>query len=160
MGFKDDEIGLLTHDDDGDADIRTFKEMVTNKAGSGAATGALAGAGGGALWAVGVAAGIIPAIGPVIAGGVLAVVAVSASAGASSGAFLGTLVGLGIDDEESAYYDEEFRQGRTIVLVKAAGRTLEAYTTLQKHNSKNKYATTYMNVTPALEKAASTTDHF
>ncbi len=121
-GFSDRAIGLLTHDKDGDPDVTSFKELEGNKGLTGAAIGVATGAGGGALWALGIAAGILPAIGPVIAGGLLAAVAASAAAGAGAGALVGSLVGLGVSDEEAAYYDEEFRKGRTIVVIRDTGR--------------------------------------
>ena len=83
--FADTEIGLLTHDKDGDPDVKSFKAMEGSHAGAGAAIGAAAGAGGGALYALGIAAGLLPAIGPVIAGGVLLAVAASAASVAAAG---------------------------------------------------------------------------
>lgn len=135
--FSDRKIGLLTHDKDGDPDVKSFRDMEGNKAGSGAAIGAVAGAGGGTLWALGIAAGILPAIGPVIAGGILAAVAASAASGAAAGAVVGSLVGLGVTDEEAAYYDEEFKKGRTIVVVQTDDRTDLAATILRGQNSEN-----------------------
>jgi len=143
-GFDDDDIGLLTHDKDGDADVKTFKDMTGNKAGTGAVAGAAAGAGGGALWAAGIAAGILPAIGPVIAGGILAAVAASAGIGAAAGTLIGALTGMGVTDEEAAYYDEEFKQGKTVVVVKTTSKAIEAYRVLHKHESQNKFASHYL----------------
>lgn len=143
-GFDDDQIGLLTHDKDGDPDVKTFKDMTGNKAGTGAAVGAAAGASGGALWAAGIAAGILPAIGPVIAGGILAAVAASAAAGAAAGGLVGVLTGLGIDDEEAAYYDEEFKAGKTVVVVQSRDKAIEAYRVLHDHNSQSRYASQYV----------------
>ena len=135
--FSDKKIGLLTHDEDGDPDVKSFKEMEGNKAGTGAAIGAAAGAGGGTLWALGIAAGILPAIGPVIAGGLLAAIAASAAGGAAAGVVIGSLVGLGVSDEEAAFYDEEFRKGRTIVVVHSDDRADLAVTILRAQNSQN-----------------------
>jgi len=143
-GFEDDSIGLLVHDKDGDPDLKSFKDMVGNESGKGAAIGAATGVGGGALWAVGIAAGLLPAIGPVIAGGVLAAVASSAAIGAAAGGLVGALVGLGVTDEEAAYYDEEFKSGKTVVVVRSADKAVEAYMILKKHSSTNKYASRYM----------------
>lgn len=141
--FDDDNIGILTHDDDGDPDVKSFKDMAGNEARSGATAGAAAGIGGGALWAAGIAAGLLPAIGPVIAGGLLAAVASSAAIGAAAGGLVGTLVGLGITDEEAAYYDEEFKAKKTIVVVKS-DKAVDAYLILRKHNSSNRFASTYI----------------
>ena len=146
-GFSDKKVGLLTHDKDGDADVKSFKDLEGNKAGKGMAIGAAAGAGGGALWALGIAAGILPAIGPVIAGGILAAVAASAASGAAAGAIVGTLGGLGVSDEESAYYDEEFKKGRTIVVVQSDDRAFEAYQILTSNNSQNPHMVAPENLT-------------
>ncbi len=136
-GFSDKKIGLLTHDKDGDPDVKSFKDLEGNKAGTGAAVGAAAGAGGGALWALGIAAGFLPAIGPVIAGGILAAIAASAASGAAAGVLVGTLAGLGVSDEEAAYYDDEFKKGRTILVVQSEERASEAYQILTTRNSQN-----------------------
>jgi hypothetical protein len=138
-GFSDKKIGLLTHDKDGDPEVKSFRDLEGNKAAAGAAVGAAAGAGGGALWALGIAAGILPAIGPVIAGGILAAIAASAAGGAAAGVLVGTLIGLGVTDEEAAYYDDEFKKGRTIVVVQAGDRTDLAHTLLNARNSRNPY---------------------
>ena len=151
QGFKDKEIGILTHDKEGDPDVKSFKDLTGNKAGTGAVVGAAAGAGGGALWAVGIAAGLLPAIGPVIAGGLLGAIAASAGTGAAAGTLVGALVGVGVSDEEAAYYDEEFRNGKTIVMVQTENKAVEAYLALHKHNSTNRYASLYMPAMPPVE---------
>jgi len=133
--FSDRKVGLLTHDKDGDPDIKSIKDLGGSNAGKGAAIGAAAGASGGALWALGIAAGLLPAIGPVVAGGLLGAVLASAATGAAAGTVVGTLTGLGISDEEAAYYDEEFRKGRTIVAVQTDDRTDEAYQILQQNHA-------------------------
>ena len=135
--FSDKKIGLLSHDKDGDPEVKSFKDLEGNRAGTGAAVGAAAGAGGGALWALGIAAGILPAIGPVIAGGILMAIAASAATGAAAGMLVGTLTGLGISDVESAYYDDEFKKGRTIVVVQGDERVYEAYQILMNNPSQN-----------------------
>lgn len=135
--FSDRSIGLLTHDKEGDPDVRSFREMEGNRAGVGAAVGAAAGAGGGALWALGIAAGFLPAIGPVIAGGLLAALAASAASGAAAGVLVGTLVGLGVTDEEAAFYDDEFKKGRTIVVVQGDDRRELTQTILTAHHAQN-----------------------
>lgn len=135
--FADTDIGLLTHDKDGDPDVRSFKDMEGNRAGAGAAIGAAAGAGGGALYALGIAAGLLPAIGPVIAGGLLLAVAASAASVAAAGALVGSLVGLGVPDVEAAYYESEFKQGRTIVVVRDVARRGLASTILGAHHPEN-----------------------
>lgn len=138
--FTDKQIGLLTHNAGGDTEVTSFKELEGNKAAKGAAIGAAAGAGSGALWALGVAAGFLPAIGPILAGGILVAIAASAAAGAGAGVVVGTLVGLGVTDEEAAYYDDEFKKGRTIVVVQTDQRVDLAETILNGHNAKAREA--------------------
>ncbi len=137
--YDDNEIGLLTRDSHGQPELTSFKDLEGNKSGKSAAIGAAAGAGGGVLWAIGIAVGVLPAIGPVIAGGVLAAIAASAGIGAATGVVVGALVGLGISDEEAAYYDEEFRKGRTIVVVQTAKNPDLAYRILNEYRQPDTY---------------------
>lgn len=122
-GFRDDQIGVAVRN----ADV---PQVTTNlgggdEAGTGAATGAVTGGViGGLLGAA--AAGLIPGIGPVLAGGILAGVLGGAATGAVAGGLLGGLVGLGIPEEEAAYYNQEFEAGRVIVTVNAGGQSAEA----------------------------------
>lgn len=133
--FRDDKIGVLTQDRDGDPDVRWFKDLEGNNAGRGAVAGVVAGAGGGALWAAGIAMGVLPAIGPIIGGGILAAYAASAALGAGAGMLVGALIGLGISDDEAAYYEQEFHRGRTILVVEPGARAELAQTILRGHGS-------------------------
>lgn len=137
-GISEDKIGLLTRDKDGDPAVKSFREMEGNKAGKGAAIGAATGASAGALWAAGVALGVLPAIGPVIAGGILAAVLASAAAGAGTGVVAGALIGMGVSDEEAAYHDEEFKKGRTIVIVESEDRG-KVFEIMRRHASFGRY---------------------
>jgi hypothetical protein len=139
--FSSKRVGILSHDSDGDTHLKSIKDMEGNKAGEGAVAGVAVGAGGGALWALGIAAGLLPAIGPVVAGGLLGAVLASAATGAAAGGVTGALIGLGIDDEEAAYYDEEFKRGRTIVAVQPKNRAEaeQALAIMRAANSINKY---------------------
>jgi hypothetical protein len=127
-GFREDQIGVVGRSD---SDAAAADEVSGSKAGEGAAVGAAAGAGVGALWALGIAAGVLPAIGPVIAGGLLASVLASAAGGAAAGGVIGALIGLGVPEEEARYYEGEFKAGRTLVTVKADGRSAEAESILR-----------------------------
>jgi uncharacterized membrane protein len=147
--FSDKKIGILTQDKDGDPDVKAFKDLTGSKAGTGAAVGAAAGAGGGALWALGIAAGILPAIGPVIAGGLLAAVLASAASGAAAGVLVGALAGLGISDEDVTYFDQEFRRGRTIVVVETQDRVDVAYDILRRNNSFERQIASTSSTNPA-----------
>lgn len=138
-GFADSDIGLITHDRNGEVEVTTLDEARGSRAGTGAAIGAAAGAGGAALWALGVAAGVLPAIGPVIAGGLLAAVLASAAGGAAAGGIVGALIGLGIPDEQARYYEDEFKRGSTIVIVSTDERPADALEILRACDSYNRY---------------------
>ena len=132
-GFTDEQIGVMSQDT-GSAAVAAHKDTGT-RAGEGAAVGAAAGAGIGALWALGIAAGVLPGIGPVIAGGLLASVLASAAGGAAVAGLVGALVGLGIPEAEAKYYEGEFKAGRTLVTVRAASRSAEAWSILHSHGA-------------------------
>lgn len=121
--FSPREIGVLSRDDTGAPEVKSFRDLEGNHVGTGAAVGGAAGAGGGALWALGIASGILPAIGPVLVGGTLLAIGVSAAAGAATGALVGALVGMGLTDEDAAYYEDELRYGRTILVVRPGARS-------------------------------------
>lgn len=115
-GFKDDEIGYAWRDDSG----KVQKEGET-KAGEMAAGGAATGAAlGGLIGAA--AAGLIPGVGPIVAGGILASTLTGAAVGTAAGGITGAFVGMGIPEEEAKYYDEEFKQGRTLMTVRSSDR--------------------------------------
>jgi uncharacterized protein (TIGR02271 family) len=130
VGFREDEIGVITRDEHGHGTEATSGKG--SKVAAGAATGVAAGAGVGALWALGIAAGMLPAIGPVIAGGLLASVLASAAGGAVIAGIAGALIGLGIPEEEAKYYESEVHAGRTLVTVKAGARNDEAVGILRR----------------------------
>lgn len=115
-GFKDDQIGYAWKDDAGKTHAEGNKsgELAASGAGTGVVLGGLIGAG---------AALLIPGIGPVISGGILATALAGGVTGAVTGAVAGgvsgALLGLGIPEEEAKYYDQQFRDGRTLITVKA-----------------------------------------
>jgi hypothetical protein len=127
-GFLDDNIGVVSHSEVSSSD----KSSAEGSLGTGAVTGSMVGAGAGGLWALGIAAGILPGIGPVVAGGLLVSILASAALGAATGGVAGALIGLGISEEDAAFYDSEFKAGRTVVTVKAAGRFEEARSILRE----------------------------
>jgi len=144
LGFRDDQIGVVSHDTEGEDGTATT-DKTSSHPGQGAAIGAAAGAGVGALWALGIAAGILPGIGPVIAGGILASLITSAAGGAAVGGIAGALIGLGVPAEDANYYEEEFKGGRTIVTVQAESRVNEVESILRRfgaYNRSNRPATT------------------
>jgi hypothetical protein len=135
MGFRDDQIGVVSHD----TDIAAIEEEKGDTVAEGALAGAAAGASVGALWGVGIAAGLLPAIGPVIAGGTLAAILASAATGAAAAGLIGALIGMGLPQEEAEFYDEEFRSGRTVVTVRADERAIEARAVFDRFNAYDYY---------------------
>ena len=122
-GFKDDQIGYAWKDDAGKTHTEGNKagEMAASGAGTGVVLGGIIGAG---------AALLIPGIGPIVSGGLLASAlagaATGAVAGGVAGGVSGALVGLGIPEDEAKYYDQQFREGRTLMTVRADDRYSDA----------------------------------
>jgi hypothetical protein len=110
------------------------KDLAAENAATGAATGAAVGISAGTLWGLGIVAGLLPAIGPVIAGGTLAAVVASAATGAAACGLAGALVGLGLTDDDAAWYEKEFGHGRVIVSVDS-DRPSEVQAVLSKHGA-------------------------
>src|SRR5512132_2329902 len=128
-GFKDDQIGYAWRDDAGKTHHEGNKagKMAASGAGTGVVLGGLIGAG---------AALLIPGIGPVVSGGLLATALAGAATGAATGAvaggIAGALVGLGIPEDEAKYYDQQFRDGRTLMTVRADDRYDDASGIIRK----------------------------
>ena len=122
-GFRDDRIGYAWRDDSGTTHAEGNKSgpLAASGAGTGVVLGGIIGAG---------AALLIPGIGPVVSGGILATAlaggVTGAVAGAVAGGVTGALLGLGIPEHEAKYYDEQFRDGRTLMTVRADDRYNEA----------------------------------
>ena len=64
----------------------------------------------------------------------------SAGAGATVGTVVGGLIGLGIPEDEAAYYEDELKGGRTLVTVHAEdsafGRAADAREILSRHGGR------------------------
>ena len=122
-GFTDEQIGYAWRDDSGETHAEGNKagQMAASGAGTGVVLGGLIGAG---------AALLIPGIGPIVSGGLLATAlaggVTGAVAGGVAGGVAGALVGLGIPEVEAKYYDQQFRDGRTLMTVKADDRYADA----------------------------------
>jgi hypothetical protein len=135
-GFNDNQIGLISRNGRSDDAASGLPDDPTESrweegTGIGAAAGATTGLGLG----LAVAAGLIPAIGPVIAGGTLMALIASAGTGAAVGTVLGGLIGLGIPEDDAAFYDSEFRSGRTLVTVQAGDRHAEAVAIMSRYGA-------------------------
>jgi hypothetical protein len=137
-GFGDDQLGFVRRGADGaEASPEVYEDptslsgetgtRVEEDATGGALTGGIVG---GLIGAA--VAGLIPGIGPAVAGGILAATLGGAAVGAAAGGLAGVLIGLGIPEDEARYYEGEIRSGRTIVMVKADGRSREAAATLRR----------------------------
>jgi hypothetical protein len=126
LGFADDRLGVVVRDEP-PATATSESEWEI-----GATTGAVAGGATGTLLGIAVAAGLIPGVGPVIAGGLLGGLLASAATGAVAGSVLGALIGLGVPEEEAAYYSDEFAAGRTLVTVRADDRAAEVHGVLRR----------------------------
>jgi len=131
LGFREDQIGVAARGDEHVEGATAVGEK-GSKVATGAGIGAATGLGVGALWGIGILAGVMPVIGPAIAGGTLATILSSAVAGAAAAGLAGALIGLGIPEEEAEFFDQEFKEGRTIVTVKADGRYDQAMAVLRR----------------------------
>ncbi len=81
------------------------------------------------------AAFLIPGIGPVLAGGILATTLGGAAIGSVAGGFLGIFTHAAVPEEKARYYEQEFKNGRTIVTVNAPDRTQKASEVLQHYGA-------------------------
>jgi hypothetical protein len=109
-GFRDEDIGWAMRHEEAPAGIEDKGDDVAAGATAGAVTG-------GALGALGAAAGmaLIPGLGPFLAGGYLGTILITAGASAAAGGLLGGLAGMGAEEDEARFYDEEFRAGRPVM---------------------------------------------
>ncbi len=128
-GFKDDQIGYAWKDDAGKTHHEGNKsgQLAASGAGTGVVLGGLIGAG---------AALLIPGIGPIVSGGLLATALAGgltgAVTGAAAGGITGAMLGLGIPEDEAKYYDERFREGGTLMTVRADDRYGDASDIVRK----------------------------
>jgi hypothetical protein len=130
LGFRDDQIGVAARDTEGWAD--RYGDAKNTYAEEGAGIGAAAGAGIAGLWSLGISFGVIPVVGPILAAGPLAAALISAAGGAAAGGLVGGLIGMGIPEEEAAFYESEFKAGRVVVTVRAETRAAEAESVLRR----------------------------
>jgi len=141
-GFRDEQLGILSREDMKEDKTGLEHDPTGSRWEEGTGLGAAAGAATGLGWGLAVAAGLLPAVGPIIAGGTLMALLASAGAGAAAGTVLGGLIGLGIPEDDAAYFDEEFRTGRTLVTVKTESRYAEARAIMHQHGATERPATT------------------
>lgn len=132
-GFTDEQIGVMSRH--GEHAAQKIGDETETHMEEGAALGIATGAGIGALWGLGILAGTLPGIGPAIAGGTLGVLLSSAAAGAAAVGIVGVLVGMGIPEDEAAFYEGEFKAGRSVVTVHPRGRHADAVAILSKYGA-------------------------
>ena len=145
-GFRDEEIGWAMRHEEAPEGVDDRSDDVAK----GATAGALTGAG---LGALGAAAGmaLIPGVGPFLAGGYLGTILITAGASAAAGGLLGGLAGMGVDEDEAKFYDEEFRAGRP-VMTYTGDRHDEARDIFRRHGGydyETRRTTTTTTETPA-----------
>jgi hypothetical protein len=130
-GFRGQDISILMPDADASREFATETGVATR---DGAATGALAGGllGGLAGWLIGIGALALPGVGPLLAAGALGAALSGAAVGASVGAIAGALVGIGVPEDEAAWYEQEVRGGRALVSVLARDRRDQARQILRR----------------------------
>ncbi|MBT9153266.1 MAG: hypothetical protein DDT35_01495 [Firmicutes bacterium] len=127
-GF-DKEISVVTRDanrDDSSEPSMRHDDSTMDGVTTGGALGGIAGlaAGAGALF--------IPGIGPLLAAGPIA----GLLSGAVTGGVAGGLIDWGIPAEESRHYEEDVKQGRTLVAAHASGPKLDdAANLLRRHGA-------------------------
>jgi hypothetical protein len=133
-GIRDDEIGVLSRNDEGRIVGKEAAIGTANAEGAavGAAAGVATGAGIGALWGLGIVAGVLPGIGPAIAGGTLGILLSSAAAGGAAAGITGALVGLGVSQDEASFYENEFKPGRTLVTVKGGTKSASVHGIIER----------------------------
>jgi hypothetical protein len=129
-GFHKEEIGLACRGERlHEAATKTghAEDVAATRAEAGAIAGGIAGG------LAGVAAAVtIPGLGPVVAAGLLMGVG-GAAAGAALGTFAGPFIAMGLSKETAQRYEDEFRRGRTIVVVRSKDRQDEAASILESH---------------------------
>ncbi|NLT95027.1 MAG: hypothetical protein GXW85_05745 [Clostridia bacterium] len=115
-GF-DKEISVVTKGNDNDGNRRNDNGM-TMGTGDSIADGTTTGASLGALGGLALGAGAlaIPGIGPLVAAGPIA----AALTGAAAGGLGGALIDMGIPEADSKRYEEDIKQGKTLVAVECS----------------------------------------
>lgn len=116
-GFTEQQVSVVTTDN---SEGQSFNIEQDNKAAEGGTiggtAGGLAGAILGALAATGAVA--IPGVNLLVAGSLVAAAA-GAGIGAAAGGLIGALVGMGIPEYEAKRYENDVKNGATLVVVEA-----------------------------------------
>lgn len=119
-GIDRDQISLVRRDADHDQ-IQDDATKPAGGAGKGAGIGAALGGVGGMI--AGIAGLAIPGIGPILAAGPIAAAIGGAlggaGLGAAAGGLIGALTGMGVPEDEAKHYEDQIRQGKVLVTVRA-----------------------------------------
>ena len=130
--FRNDQIGVVTRDDQGQTVIKNEEEIETESR-EAVTVGTVAGAGIGGLVGLGVLVGAIPVIGPALAAGTLATILTNAAGGAVIAGLGGALMGWGVPEQHAKFYDGHFQAGRILVTVHTDDRCEQARAILERH---------------------------
>lgn len=135
-GFDRDDVSVIGRGAEGRTGLADDGDQA-----KGAATGAAAGGILGLL--IGAAALAIPGIGPIVAIGPLAASLTGAAAGAATGAVVGGVAGAltqaGVPEDEARYYEERFRTGGILLVVRTSDeRHGEARTLLDRYGAETR----------------------
>jgi uncharacterized protein (TIGR02271 family) len=119
-GIDRDQISLVSRDAEHDKNRDETTEH-TSGAGKGAGIGAALGGIGGLI--AGIAGLAIPGVGPIIAAGPIAAaiggMLGGAGLGAAAGGLIGALTDMGVPEEDARHYEDQVRQGKSLVTVRA-----------------------------------------
>ncbi|GHO99263.1 hypothetical protein KSF_093110 [Reticulibacter mediterranei] len=127
-GFREDQLGFLMREGNTRVEDVPAEQPEGNSTAGAIAGGVVGGVAGAA------AASLIPGVGSAIAGGIL-LSAGGAVLGAATGRFITTLMHLGVPEEQARAYDQEVQVGRSIVIVQADERPLEAFQILKRNSA-------------------------
>ncbi len=130
--FRNDQIGVVTRDDQGQVVIKD-EEVTATESREAVTVGTVAGAGIGGLIGLGVLVGAIPVIGPALAAGTLATILTNAAGGAVIAGLGGVLMGWGVPEQHAKFYDSHFQAGRILVTVRTDDRREQARAILESH---------------------------
>jgi hypothetical protein len=115
-GFSRDDISVIANNVTGRYSSESAgvgQSRGVSDTGASTATGAAAGGvlGGAAGLVVGLMGLAIPGIGPIVAAGPIAAALAGAGVGAIAGGLIGGLTGVGVSEDDAAYYAESVRRG-------------------------------------------------
>ncbi len=140
-GFSRDDISVIANNVTGRYSSESAgvgQSRGVSDTGASTATGAAAGGvlGGAAGLVVGLMGLAIPGIGPIVAAGPIAAALAGAGVGAIAGGLIGGLTGVGVSEDDAAYYAESVRRGGALVTVRADdSRADEAASVMRNHGA-------------------------